>query len=540
MKMKKFLAALLALVMVLSLAACGGSKSDDTAAEDEDLGNVEDFVDGDSSDMVKVMPALDDPSSANLKDTVIIANVRDMTTVNPYDTNTTEVLNMLRMTHSRMFRQNPETYELENDLCTEYEQIDDLHWTFKLRDDVVFHNGEKMTADDVVYSFNLMKEYSYTAAKTEFIDEVVKVDDYTVEFVLNENSQDFKNILSYPNVCIVNQKAIEADEVMGPAVGTGAYVITEWTLGEQTVLTRNENFYGEKPLTEKWIIKLMTEDTARVIALENGEADFCIQPPVQEWSYIDEGENTTLLQAVANKLIYLAINLQGSNEALQVKEVRQAIAMTVNRENIVIAGKDGKAVVANSVLSPKTPFYNPDQEALPLDIEQAKQLLADAGYADGFEMTISFQGATYKTIAQLIQADLAQIGITVNCEELEASSLKTKMQAGEHDMVIYNWGPSPGEGTDITARSLFYSGSGSNRQLLADPHVDDIIDRASVEPDVEKRQELYYELQSWMIDNAGMIPLYYEYVGMGVSSNLHNFILEVSEQHDFTYAYVEE
>lgn len=537
--MKKFLAALLALVMVLSLAACG-DKSDDAAADDADLGNVDDFVSGDDGEMVKYLPPLDDPDSATLKETVIIANVRDMTTVNPYDTNTTEVLNMLRMTHSRMFRQNPETYELENDLCTEYEQVDDLHWVFKLRDDVVFHNGEKMTADDVVYSFNRMKEYSYTAAKTEFIEEVVKVDDYTVEFVLNENNQDFKNILSYPNVCIVNQKAIEADEVMGPSVGTGAYVITEWTLGEQTVLERNEDFYGEKPLTKKWIIKLMTEDTARVIALQNDEAQFCIQPPVQEWAVIQEGDNTQLLQAVANKLIYFAINLQGSNEALQVKEVRQAIAMAINREDIVIAGKDGKAVVANSVLSPKTPFYNPDQEALAYDVEAAKQLLADAGYADGFEMTISFQGATYKTIAQLIQSNLAEIGITVNCEELEASSLKTKMQAGEHDAVIYNWGPSPGEGTDITVRSLFYSGSGSNRQLLADPYVDDLIDRASVEPDVAAREDLYFELQAWMVDNAGMIPFYYEYVGMGVSKDVHNFILEVSEQHDFTYAYVTE
>lgn len=537
--MKKFLAALLALVMVLSLAACGGNSSDD-AAEDTNVDNIDEFVEDGEADMVKEMPAHPDPANAKIKDTLIIANIRDMTTVNPYDTNTTEVLNMLRMTHSRMFRQNPYTYELENDLAESYEQVDDLHWTFKIREDATFHNGEKLTADDVVYSFNRMKEYSYTAAKTEFIEEVVKVDDYTVEFVLNKNNQDFMNILSYPNVCIVNQKAIEADEVMGPAVGSGAYVITEWTLGEQTVLERNENFYGEKPLTQKWIIKLMTEDTARVIALENGEADFCIQPPVTEYDYIDKGDNTTLLKAVANKLIYLAINVEGANEPLTKKEVRQAIAMTINRENFILAAKDGYAVLANTVLSPKTPFYNPDQKAIEMDVEAAKQLLADAGYPDGFEMSISFQGSVYKTIAQLIQSDLAQIGITVVCDELEASSLKTKMQAGEHDMVIYNWGPSPGEGTDITVRSLFYSGSGSNRQMLAEPIVDDLIDRASVEPDKEKRQELYSELQAWMVDNAGMIPLYHEIVAMGVNSNLCNFIVEVSEQHDFTYAYVVE
>ena len=499
---------------------------------------MDEFVSEGTANTQKKMDPLDDPSSANIKDTLVIANVRDLTTVNPYDSNTIELLNVLKMTHSRMLKLDPETYEIKNDLATEYEQIDDLHWTFKIRDDVKFHNGDPLTANDVKYSFDRMKEYAYTAAKIEFIEEVVVVDDYTVEFVLNKNNQDFLNILTYPNICIVDQKAIDADEVMGPAVGSGPYVLEDWELGDHTTLVRNDEYYDELPLTRQWIIKLMTEDSARVIALENGEADFCIQPPVTENSHIEENEGTTLLSAVGNKLIYGAINVQ--HDILNNKQVRQAIAHAINRENIVIAAKDGNAVVANSVLSPETPFYNPDQEALEYDPDLAKELLEEAGYGDGFEFTISFQGSTYRTIAQLIQADLKVIGITVNCEELEASSLKTKMQAGEHDMVIYNWGPSPGEGTDITVRSLFYSGSGSNRQMLAEATVDDLIERASVEPDKAAREELYFELQSWMVDNGGMIPFYYEMVTMGVNSNLHNFILEVSEQHDFTYAYATE
>lgn len=533
--MKKFLASLLAVAMVVSLVACGGKKDKKEASN---LDNVDDFVEEGTEKTQKKMDPLDDPSKAKLKETLVIGNVRDLTTVNPYDSNTIELLNVLKMTHSHLLKLDPETYEILNDLATDYEQIDDLNWKFSIRNDAKFHNGEPLTAADIKYSFDRMKEYSYTKAKIEFIEEVKILDDYTVQFVLNKNSQDFLNILTYPNICIVNQKAIEADEVMGPAVGSGPYIIDDWELGDHTTLVRNEEYYGELPLTKKWEIKLITEDSARVIALENGETDFCIQPPVTENDHIADGKNTTLLSAVGNKLIYGAINVQ--HDILNNKQVRQAIAHAINRENIVIAAKDGYAVVANSVLSPKTPFYNKDQKALDYDPEKAKELLKEAGYENGFEFTISFQGATFRTIAQLIQEDLKAIGITVNCEELEASSLKTKMQAGEHDMVIYNWGPSPGEGTDITVRSLFYSGSGSNRQMLADPTVDDIIDRASVETDETKRQDLYYELQSWMVDNGGMIPLYYEMVTMGVNSNLHNFIMEVSEQHDYTYAYAED
>ena len=160
--MKKFLASLLAVAMVLSMVACGSKKESKSSSNVDD---VDEFVADGTEKTQKKMDPLDDPSKANLKETLTIGNVRDLTTVNPYDSNTIELLNVLKMTHSHLLKLDPETYEIQNDLATDYKQLDDLNWEFTIRDDVTFHNGEKLTAADIKYSFDRMKEYSYTKAK---------------------------------------------------------------------------------------------------------------------------------------------------------------------------------------------------------------------------------------------------------------------------------------------------------------------------------------------------------------------------------------
>lgn len=546
--MKKFLALLLAAVMVFSLAACGGKGSTDGGSDEKessggggDAQNVSD-LESEADEMVSDLPALSESelAGATLKKEVIIGQNKDLVTLDPYASNNIEVSILLRMTHSHLVKQDPRTYEIQPDLATDWE-VTDEYIDFTIRDDAKFHNGDPVTVEDIIYSFDVMKENSFTSSKVSFIDHIEKIDDTHIRMYLATNNQDALRILAYFNVCIVSQKESEADPDNGRAIGSGPYKVTEWELGSHVTVERFDDYFGEKPLTEKFTMKNMPEDSARVIAVENGETDICIAPPVQEVEHIAESDKSMVMSITANKLIYLAINQNGNNPALLDKKVRQAIAHAINRENIVIAAKDGKAVLANTVLSPKTPGYNPDQKALEYDPELAKQLLAESEYPDGFDFTISFiDGTTYKTIAQLMEADLREIGIHVIVDPKDNSSIKTLMAEGKHDAVIYNWGPTPGEGTDITVRSLFYGGSGSNRQLLDNEEVNKMIDDAAVETDEAKRNQIYYDLQAWMIDNAGFLPLYYEILYMGVNKNLHNFNIEPSEQHNFTYCYVTE
>lgn len=521
--MKKVLALILALLMTMSLVACGGSSSSNDASADSET--------------------VEDSGEKTIKETVVIGNVRDITLVDPYGSNTTEVLNMLQMTHSRLLKQNPETYEFEYDLATGYEVSEDgLEYTFTIREGVKFHNGEELTLDDIVYSFGLMAESSFTSAKVKWITNIEKLEGNKIKFTLSSPYQDMLNVFAFPNICIVNQKAIEADPVMGPGVGSGAYIIDEWSLGEQTVLVRNEEYYGEMPNTKTFVFRLITEDSSRVIALENGEIDICIQPPLAQLSYIRDNEKLELMEVVGNKLNYLALNTEKAifDDPL----VREAIACAIDRDTIIAVAAEGLGTPANSVISPKTPYYNPDQTVPQYDLERAKSLLEQAG-VDPADLTFEIicNGSLRESIATIIQASLKEIGVNISVTQLDASALKSRMasQGDEaHDVVVYNWAPSPGDGTDLTFQSLFYSGSGSNRTKMADSNVDTMVDAAAVELDVAARQQLYYDLQEYLVDYAAFIPMYYETVTIGVSDNLCNFVCDVAEQHQYTYAYVEE
>lgn len=512
--MKKVLALILALLMTFSLVACGNG--------------------GGSSD---------DGGEKSIKEEVVVGNVRDITMVDPYGSNTTEVLNMLQMTHSRLLKQDPETYEFEYDLATDYEiSPDGLEYTFTIREGVKFHNGEELTLDDIVYSFGLMAESSFTSAKVKWITNIEKMEGNKIKFTLSKPYQDMLNVFAFPNICIVNKKAIDEDPVMGPGVGSGAYVIDEWTLGERTVLVRNEDYYGEMPKTKKFTFRLITEDSSRVIALENHEIDICVQPPLAQLSYIRDNDDLELVEVVGNKLNYLALNVE--KEVFHDPLVREAIACAIDREAIIAVAAEGMGTTANSVISPKTPYYNADQKVIPYDLERAKELLGQAN-VDPADLTFEIicNGSLRESIATIIQASLKEIGVNVSVTQLDASALKARLSSKGnegHDVVVYNWAPSPGDGTDLTFQSLFYSGSGSNRTKIAEAEVDRMIDAAAVELDAAKRQQLYYDLQEYLVDYAAFIPMYYETVTIGVSKNVCNFVCDVSEQHQYTYVYVEE
>ena len=223
----------------------------------------------------------------------------------------------------------------------------------------------------------------------------------------------------------------------------------------------------------------------------------------------------------------------------QNKAVRQAIAHAIDRESIILAAVEGDGTPANTVISPKTPFYNPDQEVLSYDPELSKQLLADAGIDPStITFTIICNGSMRETIATVIQDNLKEIGINVEVQNLEASALRSELNEKRHDAVVYNCAPSPGDGTDITFNSLFYSGSGSNRTEIAEPEVDAMIDAAGVELDHEARQQIYYDLQAYLVDHAAFIPLFYETVTMGANANVQDFVLDVSEQNFYAPAWV--
>ena len=218
--------------------------------------------------------------------------------------------------------------------------------------------------------------------------------------------------------------------------------------------------------------------------------------------------------------------------------VRQAIAHAVDKDNLIIGALEGRGTAHNTTLNVGLLGYNDNIYPYDYNLEKAKSLLTQAGYPNGFDMILTVTGNERNTVAQILQAQLKLIGINISINSMESAAQKAMLNEGGHQAVIYSW--SNANRTDYTARNLFYSGSGSNRMFFADPELDKLIDRALIEPNVEKRKQLYVDFQNFTLDKLSMIPLYTDILTVGANAKLKGVKYHQGAKHDFRYMYIEE
>ena len=231
-----------------------------------------------------------------LKDRLVIVNSLVLQQLDTQNNSTAINSHSYRMTHNTLVDVDPVTGEIIPELATEWSiSPDGLVYTFKLRQDVNFQNGEHFTAADVKYTMDRAVTMAAMKAKAGDIGETRVVDDYTVEIVLSKNNVEFLENLTSGNLSIINQKAVESGNGdWGFAVGTGPYVLKEWVPDDYSLYEINENYWGEKPYMKEVKYQKMAEASARVIALQTGEADICFDVPAIEASHVAEGKNTKL------------------------------------------------------------------------------------------------------------------------------------------------------------------------------------------------------------------------------------------------------
>ena len=240
--------------------------------------------------------------------------------------------------------------------------------------------------------------------------------------------------------------------------------------------------------TKNLTLRIMPEASSRVISLQNGEIDICVDPPAIELSHIADTDGLSLLQVSSEKLHYLAFNMEkgvfADNQLL-----RQAIATAINKDNIVTVATEGLGTPAITFFSPGYGYYDA-YDPYPYNVEKAKELLAQAGYPDGLEFTLYYNGNLKELMSQVIQSNLKEIGITVHIEEMEIAALKSKLADADYEAVVYNWA-NDSAGPDNNVRPLFRTGSSSNRTHYSDSYIDELMDKALKETDNETRLKQY-------------------------------------------------
>lgn len=422
---------------------------------------------------------------------------------------------------------------------------DGLVYTFNLREGVKFHDGTDFNADAVVYNFERWmnadkKQYYYYGSmfggfkgdEGHVIESVTAVDDYTVEFKLKRPQAPFLKNLAMPAFGIGSPDAIEkyGESFTENPVGTGPFVFKEWKRNDRIVLEKNENYWMEGyPKLNRVIFKAIPDNSSRLNALLSGDIDLMDGVNPSDVKQIEENADLQPFFRPSMNVGY--VGLTNTREPLNNKLVRQALNHAVDKEGIIAAFYEGQAEPAKNPMPPVIEGYNDDIQAYPYDLEKAKELLAEAGYADGFEMELWAMPVPRpympdgQKVAEVLQASFAQIGVKAEIVSMEWATYLEKARAGEADAFLLGWTGDNGDADNFLYVLLDQDNIGSNNySFYSNEKVHDLLIEAQSTPDQEKRNELYKQAQEIIHDDAPWIPLVHSTPALAGKANLSGFL----------------
>ncbi len=465
--------------------------------------------------------------------TLIVANGSDPVTFDIQATNDQSTTRIARQIYDTLIKQSNDL-TLEPALAVSWEEVAENVFEFKLRDDVVFHNGEPFTAKDVEYTIKraiASPTIGHIVGSVD-PDSIKVIDDYTIQIGTLGAFGPFLTHLAHPATAILNEKAVtEAGEDYGTlvVVGTGPFKFESWTTGDKVVATRNDDYWGDAAKVEKIEFRTIADPSVRLIELETGAVHIAydISPPDIE--KVRSNDTLTLLNTPNLGAEYMGINM-ASDTPLRDKNVRKAIAHAVDVKSIIETIYLNVGSQMTGPINELVFGYNDKLSAYDYDLDKAKQYLVDAGYPDGgFTLTLQVGDNSQERIkvSQVVKASLAELGITVDVQQLEWSSFLDSTSKGEADLFLLGWTTVTTDG-DYGLYPLFHSsqfGSAGNRSFYANDKVDALLEagRFTSSEDSDARLAAYQEAQEIIHDELPWIFLQTRENVTGISNRVKGF-----------------
>ncbi|AZL58722.1 ABC transporter substrate-binding protein [Tabrizicola piscis] len=404
--------------------------------------------------------------------TITVTYKDDVATLDPAIGYDWQNWSMIKSLFDGLMDYTPGTTELRPGLAESYEiSPDGLVYTFKLRAGVKFHNGREMTAEDVKYSLDRVTNPAtqspgagffgaiagFDAAGEGGLSGVEVVDPLTVKITLSRPDATFLHVMALNFASVVPKEAVDAagDDFGKQPVGTGAFKLAEWTLGQRLVFEKNADYWrAGVPFLDSVVFEVGQEPVVALLRLQNGEVDVPGDgiPPAKFMEVMaDPAQAERVVQGGQLHTGYITLNV--TLPPFDKLEVRKAVNMAINKERITQI-INGRAVPATQPLPPSMPGYTEGYAGYPYDVEGAKALLAEAGLADGFETELYVMNTDPNPrIAQAIQQDLAAIGITANIQNLAQANVIEAGGAGTAPMI---WSGGMAWIADFPDASNFY------------------------------------------------------------------------------------
>ena len=469
-------------------------------------------------------------------DTLVYAMNTEPARLDPQNDALLNTMLVNKQIYNTLVIKNPATGEIEPSLAKSWKWANDKTLLVTLRDDVLFHNGDKLTAEDVLYTIRRFPKGKATGSLfTSFDTENSRVVDAThIEIKLKETYGPALNMLTSMKAAIVNKKYCENTpeaKLNREPVGTGPFKFVSWVSGDRITLKRNDNYWGEKPSYSTLIMRVITDATARSIEVETGGVDIIDTLNGKDIDRFEGGVKGVKLYTVPGyKIHYITFNEK--DPILSKEKVRLAFAHAINMKAVIKVAFGSSAIPATSSMA--TTIFGYKQEGFyELNPEYSKQLLKEAGYPDGFSTDIILPDVSYNIrLGEAMQAMLSQVGIKINIKIVDAATWQTMNREGKAMLSINNLTADTGD-PDHSYTNL-YGKSNMMSVKSTDPVVNSLLDKGRTELNEAKRKTLYGELQDYIFKHAIWIHMSEPIISFATRSYIENFIPDAGVQVDLS------
>jgi len=519
--MKKVGILFLALVLVISMmtACTKTTPPEETAIGSEPVTESEVTVESEVPVESEATAEVEDDTETEVttKDRIILAI---STSPDTFDPNYEGILfndAVLRLVYDGLIRLT-ENNEFEPWLAESYEAISDTEWKFTLRD-VYFSDGTKVTSEDCAASIQATHDSATLAPYASWLDSVEILDEKNfIIHTVTPSSRIELDLAHYNYIIPAYTVGTDYDYDSNP-VGTGPYKLVEWQRGDHLLFEAKPDYFMADDAAQikylEW--RIIPEGISRTIALQNGEVDFVYDVQSTDLAQLESDENVTVYSTDYASPFYMAFNL--TKEPTNNVNLRKAIASAINREN-------ASAVATNSYSKPINSCFVPgmlgftDEFSVKTDLEAAKTYLADSGLPGNLSLTVITKEAVMKTALESVQADLQQIGITLNIELLDLATYTARGADLDFDMIVGKYGTSD---LLIYSQGAFVTDGPFNFNGIADPELDALILQGVSTIDKSERAEIINQIIEQVDGNVYRTGIYLLTTTRAYNSKLAGF-----------------
>ncbi len=537
-----FRLSLLALFTMV-LAACTDDSGVEQAAEDSESEESSDYQGGD----------------------LVLSTGNDVVSLDPHASNELYSDQVRNTIYEGLVTQN-EAFEIQPLLAEDWKQVDDLTWQFNLREDVTFHDGSEFDAEVVKANLDRVRDPAVASPRLsifEMISEVNVIDDHTVEIITEYPFAPLLNHLTHDGGGMISKQVIDedyeqalqnadseysldeyydlrendgeefeetADEISGDVgaiveskpVGTNYAQFGSRTPGENIVLERFDDYWQEPMNLDTITFKIVTETGSRMAELETGTSHVITGLEPNNIARIENNPDTEHYPFYNVSVEFIGFNTQ--KEPLNDIRVRRAISHVVDRQEIIEGIYSGTGKVPDGPIVEGLTGHDENIENLEYDLAEAESLMVEAGYENGFEISIITNDAETRVDAAIyLQEALNKINIDATVEQMEWGAYMEENATGDHDIFLLGWPNATGD-PDQSLWPLFHSsmmGVQGNRTFYDNPKVDELLEKGRQETDEETRAVIYEEAQEILVEDAPMI-----YMRQAISNNAYRKEIE--------------